>query len=47
VEEARQAAAASDMHGYQVEDLMTRKVLEKGYMSNIAQENRLYILGFI
>jgi len=40
VEEARQAAAGSDMHGYQIEDLITREVVEKGLVSDIAPENR-------
>ena len=35
VEEARQAAAASDMHSYQIEDLKTRKVSEKGLVGNL------------
>ena len=35
VEEARQAAAVSDMHGYQIEDLKTRKVTEKGVVGNL------------
>ncbi len=30
VEAARQAAAASEMYGYQIEDLQIRDVVEKG-----------------
>lgn len=36
VEEARQAAAASGMHGYQIEDLQTREVVEKGIVDDLA-----------
>ena len=35
VEEARQAAAASRMHGYQIEDLQTRDVVEKGLVGDL------------
>ena len=35
VEEARQAAATSGMQGYQIEDLQTRKVIEKGLVGDI------------
>jgi len=35
VEEARKAAAVSDMHGYQIEDLQTREVVEKGLVGDI------------
>ena len=34
VEEARQAAAASSMHGYQIEDFQTREVVEKGLVGD-------------
>ncbi|MBC8509324.1 MAG: hypothetical protein H8D34_31115 [Chloroflexi bacterium] len=43
VEEARQAAAVSDMHGYQIEDLKTRKVVEKGLVRDLAEmDQRLH-----
>ena len=38
VEAARQAVAASGMHGYQIEDLQTRKVVEKGLVGKLASE---------
>jgi len=40
VEEARQAAAASGMHGYQIEDLRTREVVEKGLIGDLEYEDR-------
>jgi len=36
VEDARQAAAASKMHGYQIEDLQTREVVKKGLVGDLA-----------
>jgi len=39
IEEARQAAAASKMHGYQIEDLQTREVVEKGVVGELASED--------
>ena len=35
VKEARQSAAASGMHSYQIEDLNTREVIEKGVVEKI------------
>ena len=35
VEGARQAAAASGLHGYQNEDLQTREVVEKGLVGEL------------
>ena len=36
VEDARQVAAASGMHGYQIEDLVGREVVEKGLVGDLA-----------
>ena len=41
VEEARQAAAASKMHGYQIEDLVGRGVVEMGLVGDLGFEGRL------
>ncbi len=38
VEEARRAAAVSGMHGYQIEDIRTGKVVEKGLVEELANE---------
>jgi hypothetical protein len=35
VEDARQAAAASGMHGYQIEDLQNRDVVEMGLVGDL------------
>lgn len=35
LEEARQAAAVSSMHGYQIEDLQTREVVERGLVGEL------------
>ena len=40
VEAARQAAAASKMHGYQIEDIQTRDVVEKGLVGDLASKDR-------
>ena len=40
IEEARQAAAASGMHGYQIEDLQTREVVEKGEVGDLELKDR-------
>ena len=40
VEEARQVATASSMHGYQIEDLSTREIVEKGLIGDLEYEDR-------
>ena len=40
VEEARQAAAASGMHGYQIEDLVGREVVERGLVRELVSDFR-------
>ena len=40
VEDARQAAATSEMHGYQIEDFQTREIVEKGLVGDIASKER-------
>lgn len=40
IEDARQAAAASGMHGYQIEDLQTRDVVEKRIVGDLSVEER-------
>jgi len=40
VDEARQAASVSGMHGYQIEDLQAREVIEKGLVGDLASKDR-------
>jgi len=39
VEKARQAAAVSDMHGYQIEDSMMGTIVEKGLVRDLEIDN--------
>ncbi len=38
VEDARQASAVSGMHGYHIEDLMTREVVESGLIGDLVDQ---------
>jgi len=40
VKDARQASAVSGMHGYQIEDLITRDVVEKGLVGDLESKDR-------
>jgi len=35
IEEARQSTAASGLHSYQIEDLQTREIVEKGLVGDL------------
>ena len=39
LEDARQAAAVSIMHGYHIEDSNTRKVVENGLVGDLASKD--------
>jgi len=40
VEEALQTAATSGMHGYQIEDLQIREVVENGLVKDLASRDQ-------